>query len=427
MGDIYNKIKRSMGPIGQFYEVAHGYFSFPKLTGEIGNRMYFRGKEVIVWSLNNYLGLANHPEIRRVDAEAASRYGLAYPMGARMLTGETDEHETLEAGLAKLVEKPAGMLLNYGYQGCMSVIDALTDRHDVVVYDSESHACIVDGVRLHPGHRFIFKHNDVESLAKQLERASKITERTGGGVLVITEGVFGMTGEQGKIAEIVSLKKEFNFRLFVDDAHGIGTLGATGGGAVQEQNAVDGVDIIFGTFAKSFALIGAWVAGEHDVITWLKYNTRSQIYAKTLPMPIVIGALKRLELINKHPEYKEKLWQIVNTLQTGLREAGFDLGKTNSCVTPVMMHGGVAEASNLVIDLRENYGIFCSMVVYPVIPKGMILLRLIPTAVHTLDDVNYTIKVFKEVRQKLSDGKYDKVNNASLLKELEAQRVAAID
>lgn len=427
MGDIFDKVHRSMGPIGQFYEVAHGYFSFPKLTGEISNRMYFRGKEVLVWSLNNYLGLANHPEVRRVDAEAAAKYGLAYPMGARMLTGESDLHEQLESGLAQLVGKPAGMLLNYGYQGCMSVIDALTDRHDVIVYDAECHACIVDGVRLHPGHRFLFRHNDMDSLRKQLERATRLTEKSGGGILVITEGVFGMTGEQGRIADIVALKKDFNFRLFVDDAHGIGTLGHQGGGAVQEQNAVEGVDIIFGTFAKSFALIGAWVAGDPKIMTWLKYNTRSQIYAKTLPMPIVVGALKRLELINQHPELREKLWTIVKALQSGLREAGFDLGKTNSCVTPVMMHGGPAEASNLVVDLRENYGIFCSMVVYPVIPKGMILLRLIPTAVHTLEDVDYTIQVFKKVRQKLAEGRYDKVNNASLLKELEAQKATAID
>lgn len=417
MADLFNKIHKNMGPLGQYFKVAHGYYTFPKLEGEIGNRMKFRGKEVLVWSLNNYLGLANHPEVRKADAEAAAQWGLAYPMGARMMTGETVYHEQLEQGLAELVGKKHGMLLNYGYQGCMSVIDALVNRHDVIVYDAESHACIVDGVRLHAGHRFVFSHNDIESLEKQLQRAEKLTEKSGGGILVITEGVFGMTGEQGKIKEIVELKKKYNFRLLVDDAHGIGALGPKGGGAVQEQGVVDGVDVIFGTFAKSFALVGAWVAGDAEVITYLKYNVRSQIYAKSLPMPIVIGALKRLELINKHPELKDKLWAIVTRLQSGLRAAGFDLGKTNSCVTPVMMHGGEAEASNLVVDLRENYGIFCSMVIYPVIPKGMILLRLIPTAVHTFEDVDYTIKAFSEVRQKLIDGKYDKVNHASLLQE----------
>jgi glycine C-acetyltransferase len=417
MADLFDKIRKNMGPLGQYFKVAHGYYTFPKLEGELGNRMKFRGKDVLVWSLNNYLGLANHPEVRKTDAEAAAQWGLAYPMGARMMTGESIHHEQLEQGLAELVGKKHGMLLNYGYQGCMSVIDALVNRHDVIVYDGESHACIVDGVRLHAGHRFVFRHNDIESLEKQLQRAEKLVEKSGGGVLVITEGVFGMTGEQGRIKEIVALKEKYNFRLMVDDAHGIGALGQKGGGAIEEQGAADGVDVIFGTFAKSFALTGAWVAGDADVIMYLKYNTRSQIYAKSLPMPLVIGALKRLELIRNHPELKDKLWAVVNRLQSGLRAAGFDLGKTNSCVTPVMMHGGEAEASNLVVDLRENYGIFCSMVIYPVIPKGMILLRLIPTAVHTFEDVDYTIKSFTEVRQKLIDGKYDKVNHASLLQE----------
>ncbi len=417
MADLFDKIRKNMGPLGQYFKVAHGYYTFPKLEGELGNRMKFRGKDVLVWSLNNYLGLANHPEVRKTDAEAAARWGLAYPMGARMMTGESIYHEQLEQGLAELVGKKHGMLLNYGYQGCMSVIDALVNRHDVIVYDGESHACIVDGVRLHAGHRFVFRHNDIESLEKQLQRAEKLVEKSGGGILVITEGVFGMTGEQGKIKEIVALKEKYNFRLMVDDAHGIGALGPKGGGAIEEQGAADGVDVVFGTFAKSFALTGAWVAGDADVIMYLKYNTRSQIYAKSLPMPLVIGALKRLELIRNHPELKDQLWAVVNRLQSGLRAAGFDLGKTNSCVTPVMMHGGEAEASNLVVDLRENYGIFCSMVIYPVIPKGMILLRLIPTAVHTFDDVDYTIKSFTEVRQKLIDGKYDKVNHASLLQE----------
>jgi len=421
MADLFDKFRKNMGPLGRLATVAHGYFTFPKLEGEIGSRMKFRGKDVLVWSLNNYLGLANHPEVRKADADAAAAYGLAYPMGARMLTGESNFHEELETGLAKLVGKPAGMLLNYGYQGCMSVIDALVSRHDVIVYDAECHACIVDGVRLHAGNRFVFQHNDMESLEKQLQRAEKLTEKSGGGILVITEGVYGMTGEQGRIADIVSLKSKYNFRLLVDDAHGIGTLGAKGGGACEEQNAIEGVDIIFGTFAKSFALTGAWVAGEPDIMMYLKYNVRSQIYAKTLPMPLVIGALKRLEIMNRSTEQKDKLWAVVNALQSGLREAGFDLGKTNSCVTPVMMHGGENEASNLVVDLRENYGIFCSMVIYPVIPKGMILLRLIPTASHTREDVEYTIRTFKEVRDKLANGGYDKERPASLLAELQAK------
>ena len=418
MADLFDKIHKNMGPLGQYFKVAHGYYTFPKLEGDISNRMKFRGKDVLVWSLNNYLGLANHPEVRETDAKAAADWGLAYPMGARMMTGESNYHEQLEQGLAELVGKKHGMLLNYGYQGCMSVIDALVNRHDVIVYDAECHACIVDGVRLHAGHRFVFQHNNMESLEKQLERATKLVEKSGGGILVITEGVYGMTGEQGKIAEIVERKKKYNFRILVDDAHGIGALGPKGGGAIEEQGATEGVDVIFGTFAKSFALTGAWVAGDAEVMMYLKYNTRSQIYAKSLPMPLVIGALKRLEIMRRSTELKDKLWAVVNRLQAGLREAGFDLGKTNSCVTPVMLNGGEAEASNLVVDLRENYGIFCSMVIYPVIPKGMILLRLIPTASHTFEDVDYTIKSFTEVRQKLVDGKYDKVNHGSLLQEL---------
>jgi glycine C-acetyltransferase len=413
--DLFQKLSERKGPLGKHSDVAHGYFTFPKLEGEISNRMKFRGKDVLVWSLNNYLGLANHPEVRKVDAEAAAEYGLAYPMGARMMTGESDFHEELETGLARLVGKEYGMLLNYGYQGCMSVIDALTDRHDVIVYDAECHACIVDGVRLHAGKRFVYQHNDMESLEKQLQRATKLVEETNGAILVITEGVFGMTGAQGNLKGVVALKDKYNFRLFVDDAHGCGTLGKTGGGAGEEQGVQDGIDIYFGTFAKSFASIGAWVASSKEVIGFLKYNTRSQIFAKSLPMPLVKGALKRLELINKHPEYREKLWEITNALQDGLRAKGFDLGRSSSCVTPVMMHGGEAEASNLVVDLRENYGIFCSMVIYPVVPKGVILLRLIPTAVHTLEDVEYTIKAFSEVQKKLHDGLYDKEKRASLL------------
>ncbi|MFN4082238.1 MAG: aminotransferase class I/II-fold pyridoxal phosphate-dependent enzyme [Bacteroidia bacterium] len=406
--DLFEKLKHKAGPLGQYADDAYGYYMFPKLEGEIGPYMNFRGKRMLNWSLNNYLGLANHPEVRATDAKAAADYGLAAPMGARMMSGNSIYHEQLDAELAAFVGKQDAVLVNYGYQGMVSAIDALVDRHDVIVYDAESHACIVDGVRLHLGKRFIFEHNNISSLEKQLIRANKITNETGGAILVITEGVFGMTGAQGKLKEIAALKEKYNFRLFVDDAHGFGTLGKTGAGAGEEQGCQNEIDIYFGTFAKSMALIGGFIAADKHVVKYLRYNLRSQIYAKSLPMPIVLGALKRLDLIRKHPEYKENLWKIVNGLQNGLREAGFDLGKTNSCVTPVMMHGSVPESTSVVHDLRENYNIFCSVVVYPVIPKGMILLRLIPTAVHTLDDVNYTIKAFTEVRKKLADGVYVK-------------------
>ena len=406
--DIFEKRINNRGPLGQYQKYAHGYFTFPKLEGELGSRMMFQGKERIVWSINNYLGLANHPEVRRVDGEAATEWGLAYPMGARMMSGESNFHEQLENELAEFVQKETGMLLNYGYQGIMSIIDALLDRHDVVVYDKDNHACIYDGIRMHLGKRFPFEHNDIESARKQLEKATKAAQESGGGILVITEGVFGMRGEQGILKEIAALKSEFNFRLLVDDAHGCGMLGNTGAGAGEEQGCPDQIDLYFSTFAKSMASIGAFVAGEKEIIDFLRYNTRSQIFAKSLPMPLVIGNLKRLELLRTKPELREKLWYNVGLLQGGLRDAGFDLGNTNSCVTPVYMHCSVEESTNLVHDLREVYNIFCSIVVYPVIPKGMMLLRLIPTAEHNEEDIQLTIDAFKAIKSKLESGAYKK-------------------
>ncbi len=405
--DIFERIKNNRGPLGAHAKEAHGYFTFPKLEGEISNKMLFNGKQRLVWSLNNYLGLANHPEVRKADAEAARDWGMAYPMGARMMSGQSNFHEQLERELADFVMKEDAYLLNFGYQGMVSAIDALVNRHDVIVYDSDSHACILDGVRLHMGKRFVYPHNNIENLEKQLQRATKLANEQGGGVLVITEGVFGMSGVQGSLKEIVELKKKYAFRLFVDDAHGFGTQGKTGAGTGEQQGCQDGIDIYFGTFAKSMASIGGFVAGEADMIDFLRYNMRSQIFAKSLPMPIVIGALKRLELLRKNPELKDRLWTIVNALQAGLKKAGFDIGNTQSCVTPVYLNGTIPEATALIVDLRENYDIFCSMVVYPVVPKGIILLRLIPTAVHTLEDVNYTIETFGKIRQNLVAGKYN--------------------
>lgn len=404
--DIFDRIKNERGPIGQHAKESHGYFTFPKLEGDIGPHMIFRGKERLNWSLNNYLGLANHPEVRKADAEGAAQFGLAAPMGARMMSGNTNYHEQLEAELSAFVEKEDTILCNFGYQAMVSAIDCLVDRRDVIVYDGESHACILDGVRLHMGKRYVFKHNDIEDCEKQLQRATKLVEETGGGILVITEGVFGMRGDQGRLKDIVELKKKFSFRLFVDDAHGIGTLGAKGGGTGQEQGCQDGIDIYFGTFAKSFALIGGFISSDEQVVEFLRYNMRSQIFAKSLPLPLVVGALKRLELMRTQPELKNRLWEITRALQSGLTEAGFEIGPTNSCVTPVYMNGSIPESTNLIYDLRENYNIFCSMVVYPVVPKGMIILRLIPTAVHTLEDVKYTIECFSKIVGKLKAGEY---------------------
>ncbi len=406
MTDLFEKLLKNRGPLGMHSKESYGYFMFPRLEGEISNKMIFRGKEKLVWSLNNYLGLANHPEVRKADADAAAEYGFALPMGARMMSGNSTHHEQLENDLAAFESKQSAILLNFGYQGMVSAIDCLVDRHDVIVYDSESHACIIDGVRLHMGKRFVYPHNDITNLEKQLERATKLVTATGGAILVITEGVFGMSGDQGKLKEIVALKKKFNFRLFVDDAHGFGTMGKTGAGTGEEQGVQDGIDIYFGTFAKSMALIGAFIASDEQVIDYLKHNMRSQIFAKSLPMPLVIGAQKRLELLKSRPELKADLWKIVNALQKGLKDAGFEIGKTDSPVTPVYLNGSIPEATNLIIDLRENYDIFCSMVVYPVVPKGIIILRLIPTSVHTLEDVKYTIETFSKIHGKLKSGQY---------------------
>ena len=404
--DIFEKIKNNRGPLGQHSKESHGYFTFPKLEGEIGAHMTFRGKPVLTWSLNNYLGLANHPDIRKADADAAAEWGMAYPMGARMMSGQTKYHEQLEQELAEFMHKEDAFLLNFGYQGCMSAIEALVGRHDVIVYDSESHACMVDGVRLHQGKRFVFQHNDMESFEKMLNQAKRVTDQTGGGILVMTEGVFGMAGDQGKIKEIVEFKKIIPFRLFVDDAHGFGSIGKDGRGAGEFQGVQDQIDVYFGTFAKAMATVGAFVASEEHVIEFLRYNMRSQTFAKSLPMPIVIGALKRLEMIRTMPELQDNLWNIARALQTGLRDAGFDIGHTNSVVTPVFLKGSLGEATNVTVELRETYGIFCSIVVYPVVPKDVIMLRLIPTTVHTLEDVSYTIECFSKVREKLEAGEY---------------------
>lgn len=404
--DLFERRLSDKGPLGKHSHLDEGYFMFPKLEGEIAPRMQFRGKEVLTWSLNNYLGLANHPEVRQADADAAAQFGMAYPMGARMMSGNSNFHEQLEKDLAAFTMKQSAMLLNYGYQGVLSVIDALVDRKDIIVYDAESHACIVDGVRLHMGKRFVFPHNDIENLEKQLQRATKLAQETGGGILVITEGVFGMSGNMGDLKGVVKLKEKYNFRLLVDDAHGFGTMGDTGAGAGEAQGVQDQIDIYFSTFAKSMASIGAFVSGDKDIIDYLRYNVRSQIFAKTLPMPLVIGAIKRLELLRTRPELKDQLWKVVNALQSGLKQRGFNLGKTVSPVTPVFLSGGPNEAGNMIVDLRERFNIFCSVVVYPVVPKDVIMLRLIPTAVHTLEDVEETIRAFEAVKGKLDSGEY---------------------
>lgn len=407
--DLFERIQHNKGPLGKWASQAEGYYVFPKLEGELGPRMQFHGREILNWSINDYLGLANHPEVRKADAEAAQQYGAAYPMGARMMSGHTTLHEQLQNELADFVQKEAAYLLNFGYQGMVSIIDALVTKNDVIVYDVDSHACIIDGVRLHMGKRFTYKHNDVASIEKNLERAVKIANETGGGILLITEGVFGMRGQQGKLKEIVAMKEKYNFRLLVDDAHGFGTLGKTGAGAGEEQGCQDGIDVYFSTFAKSMASIGAFVAADKDIIDYLKYNLRSQMFAKSLPMIFTVGALKRLQMLRSMPELKDKLWENVNYLQNGLKSKGFNIGDTNTCVTPVYLEGSIPEAMVMVNDLRENYHIFLSIVVYPVIPKGIILLRMIPTASHTIADIDETLAAFEAIRAKLTNGTYKKI------------------
>ncbi|MEZ4837715.1 aminotransferase class I/II-fold pyridoxal phosphate-dependent enzyme [Flavobacterium sp.] len=413
--DLFERIQNNKGPLGKWASQAEGYYVFPKLEGDLGPRMQFHGKEILNWSINDYLGLANHPEIRKVDAEAAQQWGAAYPMGARMMSGHTNYHEQLQNELAEFVGKEACYLLNFGYQGMVSTIDALVTKNDVIVYDVDSHACIIDGVRLHMGKRFTYKHNDLESIEKNIQRAVKVANENGGGILVITEGVFGMRGQQGKLKEIVALKEKYNFRLLVDDAHGFGTLGKTGAGAGEEQGCQDSIDVYFSTFAKSMASIGAFIAGNKDIIDYLKYNLRSQMFAKSLPMIQTIGALKRLEMLRTMPELKDKLWENVNALQNGLKDRGFNIGDTNTCVTPVYLEGSIPEAMVMVNDLRENYGIFLSIVVYPVIPKGIILLRMIPTASHTLKDIEDTLAAFEAIREKLINGTYKKIAEANVV------------
>ncbi|MBZ4044743.1 aminotransferase class I/II-fold pyridoxal phosphate-dependent enzyme [Flavobacterium hibisci] len=407
--DLFERIQDNKGPLGKWASQAEGYYVFPKLEGELGPRMKFHGKDILNWSLNDYLGLANHPEVRQADTEAAIQFGAAYPMGARMMSGHTKYHEQLENELAEFVMKESAYLLNFGYQGMVSIIDALVTKNDIIVYDVDSHACIIDGVRLHMGKRFTYKHNDLESMEKNLQRATKMAEETGGGILFITEGVFGMRGQQGKLKEIVAFKEKYNFRLLVDDAHGFGTLGKTGAGAGEEQGVQDGIDVYFSTFAKSMANIGAFVAADKTVIDYLKYNLRSQMFAKALPMIQTLGSLKRLELLRKSSAIKDKLWENVNALQSGLKEKGFNIGDTNTCITPVYLEGSIPEAMVMVNDLRENYGIFLSIVVYPVIPKGIILLRMIPTASHTLADIEETLTAFEAIREKLVNGTYKEI------------------
>lgn len=410
MLDIFDRIKKDTGgPIGQYIDKGYGYYMFPRLEGELGPHMTFNGIEILNWSLNNYLGLANHPEVRKADAEAAKKWGLAYPMGARMMTGHTRLHEKLERVFADFEKKEDAFLFNFGYQGIVSTIDALSSRHDVLVYDAESHACLLDGIRLHVGEKYKFRHNDIVDCERVLARACAKAEENGGGVLLITEGVFGMTGALGIIDQIAALKKKYNFRILIDDAHGFGLLGKGGRGTSEHLNCMDEVDIYIAAFAKSMASIGGFVAAPSYIIKYLRTNMRSQMYAKSMPMALVEGNLKRMEIIDspEGDEQRKKCWEITRAIQEGFVKEGFNIGEAQACVTPVHIAGGLAQATKMAKDLRENYRVFCSMVIYPVIPKGMVIFRIVSTAAHTMEDVEYTLNAFKEIKAKLDAGMYD--------------------
>lgn len=396
--DLFDKLQGRPGPLGEFTSEGYGYYTFPKLEGPIGPVMKFNDKDVIVWSVNDYLGIGSHPEVQQTDIEAAQKYGYSAPMGARLMTGNSDEHEALEKELADFVHKPSALLLNYGYQGIMSVIHALVDRNDYLIYDELSHACIVDGKQLAMSDKSVFKHNDIESFEKQLKRAHK-KSGPNSSILVVTEGVFGMTGDLGILREMIALKEKYPFRLLVDDAHGFGTLGKDGSGTGTQLGCHDGIDIYFGTFAKAVALIGAFVATEKRVVEFLKANVRSQIFAKSVPMPIVVSARKRLKLIREHPEWRDQLWKNTRNLRNGLLELGYNVLPSESPVTPVLTQGSTELCQTIMRKLREDHGVFVSGVTYPVVPKGTVLLRLIPTAAHTNEHIEQTLKGFDAIKE----------------------------
>lgn len=408
---IFTKIKKDLGPLGSIAHLTHHFLTYPKLVGDVGPYMKYQNRTLLNWSINNYLGLSNHPEVRQADADAARDYGLGYPMGSRMMSANTDYHELFEKQLADFVGSEDSFLMNFGYQGVMSAIETLVDHKDVIVFDSECHACLIDGIRLHKakgGIYYKYLHNNMESLEKNLMRASKYVNQTGGGILVITEGVFGMTGELGKLNEIVNFKNKFEFKLLVDDAHGFGVMGKNGKGTGEYFDCQNQIDLYFATFTKAMSSMGAFIGADSEVINYLKYNSRSQIFAKALPIGYVIGGIKRLELIKENPQFRTKLWHIAGMLQKGLKEKGFNMGNTNTHVCPVLLNQEFThnEALNLINDLRENMNIFCSVVIYPVVPKDILMLRLIPTSMHSEEDVNYTVDCFEIVRNRLFNGEY---------------------
>lgn len=407
--DLFDKLQDRPGPLGEFTSDGYGYYTFPKLEGPLGPVMKFNGKDVVVWSINDYLGVGGKKEVLEYDAKVTKKYGLSAPMGARLMTGNSTKHEELEKELADFAHKPSALLLNYGYQGIMSVIHALVDRNDFLIYDELSHACIVDGKQLAMADKSVFKHNDIKSFEKQLKRAHR-RSKSDSSVLVVTEGAFGMTGDLGILKEMIALKEKYPFRLLVDDAHGLGTMGEDGSGTGTHLGCQEGIDIYFGTFAKAFALIGAFVATDERVVEFLKANVRSQIFAKSVPMPIVESARKRLELIRKHPEWREQLWKNTRKLRQGLKDIGYHVMPAECPVTPVLTQGSTDLCQLIMRKLREEHGVFVSGVTYPVVPKGTVLIRLIPTAAHTDEHIQKTLEGFEAIKDVvLGSGKQEKM------------------
>jgi len=381
--NILDKLQTRLGPLGDHAHYAHGYYAYPRLEGEISNKMTFNGKEKLVWSLNNYLGLANHPEVREADNEGTKRYGLAYPMGARMMSGNTKLHERFETEIADYVQKEDAFLLNYGYQGMVSIIDSLVDRQDVVVYDAESHACIIDGMRLHMGKRFVFKHNDIEDCERQLQRAQKITEKTKGAILLITEGVFGMRGDQGKLKEIVDLKENYNFSLLVDDAHGIGILGESGHGVLGLGRTVKPyATCVVMPLGKAFCGLGAIVAGKESIINIISQRANTYRYTTALPPGIVSGLKSALELVIDESWRRDKLHKNIKFFNSVAEEKKIILVSSFDAPIRTILVADIKKLLKIQNILIEK-GFYVSAIRPPTVPEKKSRIRISVNALHS--------------------------------------------
>ncbi|MCH9633796.1 MAG: 8-amino-7-oxononanoate synthase/2-amino-3-ketobutyrate coenzyme A ligase [Chlamydiae bacterium] len=400
--DLFHKCYQKEGLFSNVREGKDNYYAQPILEGPLGPHMTFNGQKMIVWSINDYLGLAGHPEPTARAKEVLEAFGTAYPMGARLMSGFTQNHQTFEAKLAKFAQKESALLFNYGYLGVLGVITSIMGPRDTVIIDHDSHACIVDGAKLATTRRNqfrVFRHNDMDHLEKILK---SINQDRKGGILIVTDGIYGMTGEVAPLKEICALKEKYNARLLVDDAHGIGIMGATGRGTGEHLGVQDKIDLYFSTFAKCFAGIGGFVAGDKEIIEHITWNARPVIFAKNLPLIYSDSLSATLDVIEREPERREKLWEIATYMQRRFKEEGFDIGNTTSPITPVFLSiSGLEAIKDAIHILREEFHIFASGVMYPVVPRGVFLLRLVPSCRHTFDDVNKTIEAFIQIKERI--------------------------